>query len=52
MFTREELWALEARVKAEIHDDMNPCWVHAYTELAMAINRLDAMVARSTVSDT
>lgn len=46
-FTREELMGLcgRARALAEV-EGTNPCWVSAYSDLANAVDCLDAMESR------
>lgn len=51
MFAREELWGIRERANREAsYDDINVDWKRAYTQLAIAVDHLDAMIARSSIS--
>jgi len=48
-FTREELQNIRARAReAEACPGLNVDWVSAYSNLAIAADHLDAMIARCT----
>jgi hypothetical protein len=47
-FTREEAQVLESRALNQADLACNPDWVRAYSDLAYALNVLDAHMARST----
>lgn len=46
--TREKLWKLEREALEESRKVNNPYWVMCYKNLAMAIDTLDAFIARSS----
>ena len=53
MFTQEELRTLRNRAEKESKTEgQNPLWTRAYQQLADAIDRLEAMMARTTVEVT
>ena len=46
---REELQEIRKKAKKSAENVENPDWIYAYTQLAMAADRLDAMIARTEV---
>lgn len=46
--TREKLWKLESEALEKSREVNNPYWVMCYKNLAMALNTLDAFMARSS----
>lgn len=46
--TREKLWKLESEALEKSREVNNPYWVMCYKNLAMAIDTLDAFIARSS----
>lgn len=46
--TREKLWKLQSEALEKSREVNNPYWVMCYKNLAMAINTLDAFIARSS----
>jgi hypothetical protein len=51
-FTREELIDIRQKATKLCENDTDPFWIEAYFELAMAADRLDAMIARTNVIGT
>lgn len=52
LFTREELINIREKAKELYEHGDNPFWIEAHFDLAMAADRLDAMIARTNVIGT